>query len=312
MYQWLLLFIVLNSSFAHSINDTSYVNRASQKIKPIVAPISSQSPFNLLSTTAVIPSIISPKITTTKSSTVQTSSILFAPISTPLQPKVLAKEPYNRKWFTQGFYKDNESFYISSGLYNQSVLIYQSPSKNLRYFLPPQYFAEGLTVIDDKLFLLTWKEETLLVFDKNTLTPINKFNYKGEGWGLTHNEKSFIMSNGSNTLKFRDKNTFEVQHALTVENLDNINELEYINGVIWANRWYDEKIYAIDSKNGCVLASIDLTNLRLGSITPDKLNVSNGIAYDKEKNGLWVTGKYWNHRFLIALPQLDKTRCISK
>ena len=226
-----------------------------------------------------------------------------------LQPTVLATEAYNQEWFTQGLYKDREGFYISSGLYNKSILIYQSANQNLRYFLPPNYFAEGLTVIDDKLFLLTWREETLLVFDKKTLTLINKISYQGEGWGLTHNEKSFIMSNGSNTLKFRDKTSFEEQYTLTIENLNHINELEYVDGVIWANRWYDEKIYALDSQSGCILTSIDLKNLRLASIAHNQKNITNGIAYDKEKNGLWVTGKYWSHRFLIALPALDKNHC---
>ena len=312
MYQWLLLIIVLNTSFSYSDNDVSIISSVNfisvNTANPIITQTSTQSPWYLLATTAAVKS----STTATKSPTKQTTPILSPSHALPLKPTVLAKEPYNRKWFTQGLYKDGESFYISSGLYNKSVLIFLSPSKNLRYFLPPHYFAEGLTVIDDKLFLLTWKEETLLVFDKNTLTPIKKLSYTGEGWGLTHNKKSFIMSNGTNTLKFMDKDSFEVQHTLTINKLDNINELEYVDGVIWANRWYDEKIYAIDSVKGCVLTSIDLTTLRLASITPDKKNIANGIAYDKDKNGLWVTGKYWNHRFLIALPPLDKTSCSFK
>jgi glutamine cyclotransferase len=226
-----------------------------------------------------------------------------------LQPQVLAIEAYNQEWFTQGLYKDREGFYISSGLYNKSILIYQSPSQTLRYLLPPNFFAEGLTVIDDKLFLLTWREKTLLIFDKKTLTLIDTIAYKGEGWGLTHNKESFIMSDGSNVLKFRDKNSFEIQYTLTIKDLNYINELEYVDGVIWANRWYDEKIYALDSHSGCILASINLEDLRLASITHNQKNVSNGIAYDREKNALWVTGKYWNQRFLIALPTLDHTHC---
>jgi glutamine cyclotransferase len=233
-------------------------------------------------------------------------STLFPPT---LKPKVLETAAYNQEWFTQGLYKDQEGFYISSGLYNKSILIYQTPNQILRYFLPPNYFAEGLTVVDDKLFLLTWREETLFIFDKTTLTLINKISYDGEGWGLTHNDKSFIMSNGSNTLQFRDKSSFEVQHTLTIENLNHINELEYIDGVIWANRWYDEKIYALDSHSGCILTSINLKDLRLASITHSQKNVTNGIAYDREENGLWVTGKYWSHRFLIAIPLLDKSHC---
>ncbi len=231
-------------------------------------------------------------------------------LPTPTNPTVISAAPYNKLWFTQGLFQDdNNNFYISSGRYNQSTLIYQQPHKIIRYSLPPQFFAEGLTVVDDKIFLLTWKEKTLFVFDKKTLKLINKLSYNGEGWGLTHNESSFIMSNGSNTLYFRDKETFEIEHTIKVKGLDKINELEYINGIIWANRWLDDNIYAIDANSGCVVQSIDLSSLRTKSVKPNNKNVVNGIAYDKDKNGLWVTGKLWNHRFLIDLPTLDKTHC---
>lgn len=238
-----------------------------------------------------------------------TTLALSSLTTTSLTPRVIGKESHDNKWFTQGLYQDNNAFYISSGLYGQSVLIYQRPGKNLRYFLPSKYFAEGLTVIGDKLFLLTWKEETVLVFDKNTLSLVNQFSYKGEGWGLTHNEASFIMSDGSHTLQFRDKDSFKLQYTVNVEAIDKINELEYIDGIIWANRWHDDKIYAINSQNGCIMTSINLIDLRLASVEPNNNNIANGIAYDRQKKGLWVTGKYWNHRFLIDLPQLDKTQC---
>jgi len=228
----------------------------------------------------------------------------------PINPTVLSKAPHNNDWFTQGLFQDdNNNFYISSGRYNRSTLIYQQPHKITRYSLPSQFFAEGLTVVDDKIFLLTWKENTLFIFDKKTLTLINKLSYKGEGWGLTHNKDSLIMSNGSNVLYFRDKETFEVQRTITVKGLDNINELEYIDGIIWANRWLDDNIYAIDPRNACIVQRINLSNLRSKSVKPNNKNIANGIAYDKEKNGLWVTGKLWNHRFLIDLPPLNKTHC---
>lgn len=227
-----------------------------------------------------------------------------------INPTILTKAPHNNDWFTQGLFQDDgDNFYISSGRYNRSTLIYQQPHKITRYSLPSQFFAEGLTVIDDKIFLLTWKENTLFVFDKKTLTPINKLSYKGEGWGLTHNNDSLIMSNGSNTLYFRDKETFEIQRTITVKGLDKINELEYIDGIIWANRWLDDTIYAIDTRNACIVQRIDLSSLRSKSVKPNNKNIANGIAYDKEKNGLWVTGKLWNHRFLIDLPNLNKTHC---
>jgi glutamine cyclotransferase len=321
MFFGILLITVLNLGL--SINDNApslnlennlSLNSTKPKTQQAATQTSPKAPLYLTAaalTTSAITSAITTEIALSSQQNLpimhQGSKSVLSPPT--LQPTVLATEAYNQEWFTQGLYKDREGFYISSGLYNKSILIYQSANQNLRYFLPPSYFAEGLTVVDDKLFLLTWREETLLIFDKKTLTLINKISYQGEGWGLTHNEKSFIMSNGSNTLKFRDKSSFEEQYTLTIENLNHINELEYVDGVIWANRWYDEKIYALDSQSGCILTSIDLKNLRLASIAHNQKNITNGIAYDKEKNGLWVTGKYWIHRFLIALPALDKNHC---
>ncbi|MGH1487154.1 MAG: glutaminyl-peptide cyclotransferase [Cellvibrionaceae bacterium] len=231
--------------------------------------------------------------------------------STPVFPvELLATENHNTRWFTQGLYHDNDDgFYISSGLYGKSALIYQTPKKTLRYSLPNHLFAEGLTVVNDELYLLTWKKGKLLVFDKTTLKKKREYNYQGEGWGLTHSPTAFIMSNGSNKLLFKDMDTFALQYDLTVQGLNNINELEYINGIIWANRWYDDFIYAIDSDTGCLLAKMNLRSLRQEAVQIDNKNISNGIAYDQNRKGLWVTGKYWSKRFLIKLPAVTKKSC---
>ncbi len=233
-------------------------------------------------------------------------SATLAATNTPLsfKPTVIATEAHNPAWFTQGFYRNNDGVFISSGLYGQSQLIYQGPQKTSRYTLANKYFAEGLTIIDNTLYLLTWKENTLLLFDKNTLQPIKQLHYKGEGWGLTDNDRELIMSNGSNQIFFRNKDTFDIIRTLTIKTLDYFNELEYIDGIIWANRWYDDNIYAIDSQSGCVLANINLSALRQQATQPDNKNIANGIAYDDEHKGLWVTGKYWNKRFLITLPSI--------
>lgn len=231
------------------------------------------------------------------------------------QAKILDEANYNPTWFTQGLYQEAGNTYISSGLYGRSAIIKQSKiptPRQQRYRLNSRYFAEGLTLIDNTLYLLTWKENTLLMFDKHSLKPIGKKEYKGEGWGLTHRPKThtqdteFIMSNGSDTLTFRDKETFKVTRQLTVKGLNLINELEYVNGIIWANRWYDNHLYGIDSESGHILAKVDLLPLRKKATTISNKNVVNGISYDKGKKALWVTGKYWNKRFLIEMPNIQE------
>lgn len=229
--------------------------------------------------------------------------------------KVVAVAEHKPNWFTQGLYKDGDTFYISSGLYGQSALIVQSKKNTQTRQLNRRYFAEGLTVIGDTLYLLTWQEKTLLAFNKQTLQPTGKMHYQGEGWGLTHIPSSqgkaaeFIMSNGSDTLLFRDSKNFNITRQLKIEGLNFINELEYIDGLIWANRWYDNHLYAIDSNSGCIVAKVDLLPLRKQAVKIDRKNVVNGVAYDKEKNGLWVTGKYWSKRFLIKMPSIDNDNC---
>ncbi len=246
---------------------------------------------------------------------------------TTQEAKILQVEEHNPNWFTQGFYLDDNQFFISSGLYGRSTLIKQTqaPLKQIQHKkLNSQYFAEGLTVIGNTLYLLTWKEKTVLLFDKNTLEPTGSLSYQGEGWGLTHRtlvnesnqvdkrdqkEKSeFIMSNGSNSLFFRDQDSFEVTHKITIDNLNFINELEYVNGVIWANRWYDDHLYGIN-ENGCIIAKVDLQPLRKQAVTVNNKNVVNGIAYDATRQGLWVTGKFWSKRFLIAMPAITQKTC---
>lgn len=164
-------------------------------------------------------------------------------------------------------------------------------------------------MVDNTLYLLTWKEKTLLLFDRETLQKKGEIAYSGEGWGLTHSDDALIMSNGSNQLFFRDKDTFKVLRTLTVPHLDHLNELEYIHGIIWANRWYDDHIYGIDAHSGCVLGKLNIRPLREQAVTINSRNISNGIAYDPQRQGLWVTGKYWPKRFLIKLPALSPANC---
>lgn len=241
-------------------------------------------------------------------SSISFPSALLTTTTSTLPLTILETKDHNPNSFTQGWVQDEDTFYESSGLYGQSFINrYNHNSKTVSY-LPYRYFAEGLTLLNDTLYLLTWKEETLLLIDKHTLKITNTLPYKGEGWGLTHNDQQLIMSNGSSTLFFRNPKDFTITQRLEIQHLDNINELEYIEGIIWANCWNDDHIYAINPRLSCVVGKIDLFSLRAKTLTPNNSNVLNGLAYDKAKNGLWVTGKRWPKRYLIALPSTISLR----
>lgn len=219
-----------------------------------------------------------------------------------LYPSIKKTKPHNPKSFTQGWIKEGDIFYESSGLYGRSFVTRYGNNKTITNNLPNQYFAEGLTLFNDALYLLTWKEEILLILDKNNLKITATLPYSGEGWGLTHNGSQLIMSNGSADLLFRNTTDFSITRQITVPLPLQLNELEYVDGVIWANDWKKDDIYAINSEDGCLLARIDLSSLRKQAVTPNNSNVLNGIAYDTKEHGLWVTGKYWPTRYLIEYP----------
>ncbi len=241
------------------------------------------------------------------------SASLADPIPT-LPYTLINNADHNPKSFTQGWVKEGNMFYESSGLYGKSFITrYRdakqakkstqgTPAKNLSTLtrsLANNQFAEGLTLFNDTLYLLTWKRQQLLLIDKYSFATKKILNYKGEGWGLTHDGQSLIMSNGSSDLYFRDPIDFSIQKKLTIKHLKDINELEYANGIIWANEWNDDNIYGINAKTGCLIGKINLHDLRKQTVTPSASNILNGIAYDRLQNGLWVTGKFWPKRYLI-------------
>ncbi len=250
-------------------------------------------------------------ITTLVSSTLAFFSSAGVAKPIPVFPlELVASRTHDHTLFTQGLVVDQGVFYESGGLYQRSRLVRYDTEKKRTQALDDHLFAEGLTVMGDTLYLLTWKAETLLTFNKHTLAPGKTLHYSGEGWGLTHNHQHLIMSNGSNRLSFHRPSDFAIEKTLTVKGLDRLNELDYSDGIIWANRWYNDHIYAIDSHSGCILGKIDLSRLRQQAVSARNLkNVTNGIAYDADNNGLWVTGKYWHKMFLIKRPQLAAPTC---
>ncbi|MFC6635253.1 glutaminyl-peptide cyclotransferase [Microbulbifer taiwanensis] len=206
--------------------------------------------------------------------------------------------------FTQGLYFDGQRWWESSGLYRRSWLAeYNDPAANplRRKWLAENRFAEGLTVLDGRLYLLTYKAGELQVYRASDLSPLGLRHYAGEGWGLTSDGEQLIMSNGSGELTFRDPQTFAVKRRLQVrggaEDWSNLNELEFAQGLIWANIWQDTRIIAIDPQSGEVRGLIDVEALVPASRHPDV--VANGIAWDQGRNGLWVTGKFWPKLYLI-------------
>lgn len=226
----------------------------------------------------------------------------------PVEYELLDSKARPADHFTQGLYFDGERWLESSGLYGRSWLAeYTDPGGNpvRRKWLVGDRFAEGLAVLGDKLYLLTYRAGEVQIYHRKAFSLEKVLSYRGEGWGLTSDGQQLIMSNGSDTLTFRDPDTFAVTRQLTVtgggEQWSRLNELEYVHGLIWANIWQDPRIIAIDPESGAVKGVLDLEKLRRDSLQGRRHvdAVANGIAWDEARNGLWVTGKLWPKLYLI-------------
>jgi glutaminyl-peptide cyclotransferase len=178
-----------------------------------------------------------------------------------------------------------------------------------------EYFAEGLTDWKDHLIQITWQSGLGFAYDLKTFKPVGQFNYSGEGWGITHDGKRLIMSDGTSTLRFLDPQTFAQTGKLDVtyqgKPLANLNELEFVRGRIFANVWQSNSIVIIDPGSGRVSAQLDLPALLSADDRSTGVDVLNGIAYDPRKDHLFITGKLWPKMFEIKLgktPLLDKPR----
>lgn len=215
--------------------------------------------------------------------------------------------PREEKVFTQGLEFYRGLLYESSGLYRHSFIRYgTAASTHKRRALPDDRFAEGLTILDDRLYLLTWRAGKCLVFDPQTLEQTGEFSYRGEGWGLTNNGRELIMSNGGPTLTFidpaspqRSARRLRVHHR--GKPVRDLNELEWHDGVILANQWKRDRLLVIDERTGQVLEIIDLGNLYPRFLRPADADVMNGIAYDAESGTWLITGKRWPVFFRVKL-----------
>jgi glutaminyl-peptide cyclotransferase len=175
----------------------------------------------------------------------------------------------------------------------------------LRHDLPSGYFGEGIVDWGPYLLEWTWTTHVCFVYDRATLKPVTQFTYGGEGWGMTRTEKELITSDGSATLRFRDPNTFQETHRVLVKDgnrtIDQLNELEYVKGEIYATIWHSDRIARISPQDGYVIAWIDLAGLLPSCQKLDAESVLNGIAYDSQRDRLFLTGKQWPFVFEIKI-----------
>ncbi len=211
--------------------------------------------------------------------------------------------PHNSSSFTEGLFFYNNKLYESSGLYGKSALYLDINLKDgiskETIKIADDIFAEGSTILNDKMYVLTYNENKVLVYDLNTKQLIETYNYPKEGWGLTTDGKNLIASDGTSKIYFFDdklNNIKTLNTTLHGKPVNNINELEYIDNYIWANVWQTNNIIIIDPNNGKVIRKIDFTNL-INKYLKEYPNIDsfNGIAYNNGK--LYLTGKYYPYLF---------------
>ena len=222
--------------------------------------------------------------------------------------QIVGMWPHDTGAFTQGLIFIDGKMYESTGQEGHSSLRQvdlQTGVVAKKVNVPEPYFAEGITQLNGKIYQLTWMHQVGFIYDTQKLEKIGEFRYDGEGWGITTDGKSLIISDGSNRLRFLDPDSFRVVKTIAVVDgktpVDELNELEYVNGEIYANVWHDQRIVTIDSQNGRVTGWIDLTGLLQPGDVQDREAVLNGIAYDQASGRLFVTGKLWPRVFEIKI-----------
>jgi glutamine cyclotransferase len=220
---------------------------------------------------------------------------------------VLNSYPHDPQAFTQGLIVRDGVLYESTGLNGQSSLRkvrLETGEVLQRHSVDARYFAEGLTDWNNRLIQLTYTTQIAFVYDLSTFALQRTFNYTGQGWGLTHDARRLIMSDGTPALRFLDPETLREIGRVTVKDegkpVENLNELEWVKGEIYANVWLTDRIAIISPESGRVTAWLDLSGIR-GPARSGTDDVLNGIAYDAARDRLFVTGKFWSRLFEIRL-----------
>jgi len=246
---------------------------------------------------------------TPKPTSTPISSPTLLPMPSPLNGptiygyKIVEIYPHNTTAFTEGLVFDNGILYESTGEFSSLRRVdLESGIVQQEVNLPAEFFGEGLAVINDSLVQLTWQNHVGFVYDKASFDLRGNFTYSTEGWGLTYDNNNLIMSDGTSNLYFLDPTTFQKTGQVSVHDgntsVTNINELEYVNGDIYANIWLQQKIAIINPQNGQVKGWIDLSGIYQSN---DPNAVLNGIAYDSQTDRLYVTGKDWPNLYQITI-----------
>lgn len=227
--------------------------------------------------------------------------------------RVINKYPHDSEAFTQGLIYLDGFLYESTGLYGSSSLRkVQLETGEVLQSIPidKTFFAEGLAHWNGKFFQLTWREQIGFIYDKERFLKTADFTYGGEGWGLTQDGNSLIMSNGTDKIQFLDPDSLKAINVISVSDngrpINNLNELEFIDGEIFANIWQTDHIIRIDPLTGKVKGWIDLKGLLDDEKSFKKADVLNGIAYDDENDRLFVTGKFWPYLYEIVLVNVEQ------
>jgi glutamine cyclotransferase len=243
-----------------------------------------------------------------KKATEEETQVAVTPRPAAMGYSVIKAYPHDATSFTEGLFWLNNEMYEGTGLNKNSYLLKASleTGKSIkRVKIDDQYFGEGISMINNKIYQLTWQDHKVFVYDMD-FKKTGEFEWPYDGWGMTTDGKQLIVNTGGSNIYFVNPESFKVEHTLGVYNnagyVDSINEMEYVNGYIYANRWLTNSIIKINVKTGQVEAVADLADIFQRSNLPgpeNKDSCLNGIAYDAVKQSFYITGKYWPNLFEV-------------
>lgn len=229
-----------------------------------------------------------------------------------LIPFTLVKTfPHDNTAFTQGLTIEGGKLFESTGQNSNSWIAevdIATGAQDKKVQLEKKYFGEGISILNNKIYQLTWQNKTGFIYDLKTFQKLGEFQYEHEGWGITHNGVNLIVSDGTDKLYFLDTLNLQKMSTITVtengDKRDQLNELEFIEGYVYANQWQTNYILKIDPANGNVVGKMDLSSLasRVAQMSP-QADVLNGIAYEKKSKTILVTGKYWPALFALRFKE---------